>query len=66
MNDRYKEIIDHPHHVSDHRPQMSMEKRAAQFSPFKAMVGYEDEVDDTVRTVESEVAAEIERETFYD
>ena len=37
----YADIIDLPHHVSKRHPQMSMEKRAAQFSPFAAMVGHD-------------------------
>ena len=37
----YADIIDLPHHVSKRHPQMPMEKRAAQFSPFAAMVGHD-------------------------
>ena len=48
MND-YSEIIDHPHHVSTTRPHMSMTDRAAQFSPFKALTGYDEAVDETAR-----------------
>ncbi|MBO4265944.1 MAG: hypothetical protein J5910_02030 [Lachnospiraceae bacterium] len=48
MND-YSEIIDHPHHVSTTRPHMSMTERAAQFSPFKALTGYDEAVDETAR-----------------
>ncbi len=37
----YRDIISLPHHVSDKHPQMSMLERAAQFSPFAALTGYE-------------------------
>lgn len=48
MND-YSDIINHPHHVSTTRPHMSMTERAAQFSPFKALTGYDEAVDETAR-----------------
>ena len=38
MSDEYKDIINLPHHVSSKRPQMSMLDRAAQFSPFAALL----------------------------
>ena len=38
----YDEIINHPHHVSKHHQQMSLENRAAQFVPFAALTGYEE------------------------
>ena len=37
----YDDIINLPHHVSATRPQMSMIDRAAQFSPFAALTGYD-------------------------
>ncbi len=45
----YEKIINLPHHVSDRRPQMPMSDRAAQFSPFAALTGYEDAVEETAR-----------------
>lgn len=48
----YDDIIDLPHYVSQKHPQMSMEDRAAQFSPFAALVGFDDEIAETDRTVE--------------
>lgn len=48
----YDDIINLPHYVSAKRPQMSMEDRAAQFSPFAALVGYEDGIEETNRQVE--------------
>ena len=38
---RYDDIIDLPHPVSKKHPQMPSEDRAAQFSPFAALTGYE-------------------------
>ena len=46
----YADIIDLPHHVSKVHPRMSLHDRAAQFSPFAALVGYEDVIDETART----------------
>ena len=45
----YDDIIHLPHHVSKTHPQMSMEDRAAQFSPFAALTGYEAAVKETAR-----------------
>ncbi len=45
----YADIINLPHHVSKEQPQMSMRQRAAQFSPFAALVGYEDVVHEMER-----------------
>ena len=39
---RYDDIIGLPHHVSASRKQMDPLSRAAQFSPFAALTGYED------------------------
>lgn len=47
--DDYADIIHLPHHVSKKRPQMSMADRAAQFSPFAALTGYEDKIHETAR-----------------
>ena len=43
-DNRYDDIINLPHHVSSKRPQMSLLNRAAQFSPFAALTGYEDQI----------------------
>lgn len=45
----YEDIINLPHHVSPTRPRMSMADRAAQFSPFAALSGYGDAVQETAR-----------------
>lgn len=51
----YSNIIDHPHHQSLKRPHMSMTKRAAQFSPFAALTGYGDAVEETGRLTSEKI-----------
>lgn len=48
-NHQYDDIIDLPHHVSSIRPRMSMIDRAAQFSPFAALTGYDAAIKETGR-----------------
>ena len=59
MNDadihKYDDIINLPHHVSSTRPHMSIEERAAQFSPFAALTGHEDVIKETARQTEREI-----------
>ena len=52
-NNPYADIINLPHHVSTVHPQMTMAQRAAQFSPFAALVGYEDVIEETARQTDS-------------
>ena len=51
----YDDIIHLPHHVSKTRPQMSMEDRAAQFSPFAALTGYDAAILETGRLTDEKV-----------
>lgn len=44
----YDDIINLPHPELKH-PRMSMYSRAAQFSPFAALTGYDDEIKETAR-----------------
>lgn len=55
MNDRYEDIIHLRHHVSPTRPRMSMADRAAQFSPFAALTGYDDAIQETGRLTEEKI-----------
>ena len=50
----YDDIINLPHHVSATRPHMSMLDRAAQFSPYAALVGYHDVVKETARLTDTQ------------
>lgn len=49
MSGPYDDIIDLPHPTSTRHPRMSMANRAAQFSPFAALTGYEEAVQETAR-----------------
>ena len=51
---RYDDIIDLPHPVSGRHPAMSMYDRAAQFSPFAALTGYEDLLEETGRLTDAD------------
>ena len=51
----YQEIIDLPHHVSKTHPQMPMSDRAAQFSPFAALTGYNSAIRETGRLTEERI-----------
>ena len=52
---RYADIIGLSHHVSDHHPQMPLMQRAAQFSPFAALTGYDDAVEETARLTDRRI-----------
>ena len=54
-NSKYDEIINFPHHVSKTRPQMPMSDRAAQFSPFAALTGYDAAVKETGRLTDEKI-----------
>ena len=54
-NRQYNDIIDLPHHVSASRPRMSMIDRAAQFSPFAALTGYDAAIKETGRLTDERI-----------
>lgn len=51
----YDDILHLPHHRSDHRPHMSIYNRAAQFAPFAALTGYEEQVAETSRLTDRSI-----------
>ncbi len=55
MSHKYDDIIDLPHPTSARHPRMGMIERAAQFSPFSALVGYEDAIGESGRLTQREV-----------
>lgn len=62
----YEDIINLPHHVSSKRPQMSMLDRAAQFSPFAALTGYDDAIHETGRLTDEKIELDEEALTALD
>lgn len=52
---KYDDIIDLPHHVSTTRAHMPISDRAAQFSPFAAVVGYEASIQEARRLTEQKM-----------
>ena len=51
----YADIIDLPHWQSSTREHMSLYDRAAQFSPFAALTGYDDMVNEEARIVDEKI-----------
>ena len=60
----YADIINLPHHVSKSRPQMSISDRAAQFSPFAALTGYDAAIEETGRLTDSFIELDENRKSF--
>ncbi|WP_462427137.1 YolD-like family protein [Anaerotignum lactatifermentans] len=52
MSGKYDDIINLPHPTSKKHPRMSRQNRAAQFSPFAALTGYEAEIREIARQTE--------------
>ena len=52
MSGKYDDIIDLPHPTSKKHPRMSRQNRAAQFSPFAALTGYDAAIKETERNTE--------------
>lgn len=60
---KYNDIINMPRHISKKYKQMSIAERSAQFAPFAALTGYEDEINETARIVDRKIELdEYERE----
>lgn len=55
MTGKYDDIIHLPHHVSKTRHSMKAIDRAAQFSPFAALTGYDATVKETARLTDEKV-----------
>ena len=53
MNEKYKDMLHLPHPVSATHPRMALQDRAAQFSPFAALAGYDDALRETARRTAS-------------
>jgi len=51
----YADIIHLPHHKATNRPHMSLYDRAAQFSPFAALTGFDGVIAETARLTDRKV-----------
>lgn len=55
MINKYEDIINMKRPESKKYPRMSIEARSAQFAPFQALTGYEDEVKETTRLTQKKI-----------
>lgn len=55
MKSSYDDIIQLPRHISKKRPKMALINRAAQFSPFAALAGHEEAIEETAIVTEERV-----------
>lgn len=58
--DKYSDIMDAEHPVSTRHPAMATGDRAAQFSPFAALTGYDAVIAETARLTEDDIVLEEE------
>ncbi len=58
---KYDDIINMPHPRSKTRPHMSYHDRAAQFAPFAALTGLDEEMDDAAKVSEEQFINDVER-----
>ena len=61
MNEKYKDMLHLPHPVSATHPRMALQDRAAQFSPFAALAGYDDALRETARRTDRFVELDEDR-----
>ena len=62
---KYDDIIGLPHPTSKRHPRMAAIDRAAQFSPFAALTGYEKALEETKEIAIDKVENEIEKTAFW-
>lgn len=65
-NHLYDDIIDLPHPVSKNRKHMSIQDRAAQFSPFAALTGYDGAIKETARRTDQKIELTEAAKTILD
>ena len=66
MSGRYDDIINLPHHISPTRKRMSMIDRAAQFSPFAALTGYDASIREAGRLTDRQVDFDVDGKLMLD
>ena len=60
VQQKYGDILNLPHHVSETHPPMPIADRAAQFAPFAALTGYKEAIEETERLAEKKIEREYE------
>ena len=63
---QYDDIINLQHHVSGNRVHMTVFDRAAQFSPFAAVVGYDGAIKETARLTDHRIELDEAEKTILD
>ncbi len=63
---KYDDILNLPHHVSTTRHHMTMQERAAQFQPFRALTGYEAALGETARLTEDRIELTEDEKSLLD
>lgn len=66
MSGKYDDIISLPHPTSARHPRMPMADRAAQFSPFAALVGHGAAIEETARLTDQKVELTEEGKALLD
>ena len=66
MNEKYKDMLHLTHPVSATHPRMPLQDRAAQFSPFAALTGYDDALRETARRTDRFVELDEDRKQEID
>ena len=61
MSGKYDDIINLPHHTSSKHPRMTRSARAAQFAPFAALTGLDDEMEETARLTDKKIILDEEQ-----
>ena len=60
VQQKYGDILNLPHNVSETHPSMPIADRAAQFAPFAALTGYKEAIEETERLAEKKIERECE------
>lgn len=62
--DNYEDIINLPHYEPKYHKRMSIAKRAAQFAPFSALTGYDEEIKLSSKLVDKKIELTEEEKLF--
>ena len=60
-SNKYNDIINLPHHISKTHPSMTVYARSAQFAPFAALKGYDNEIKETGRFTNKKIIIDEEQ-----